>query len=36
LLPIGSALMAIYAFLLAAQRLSGEEVKRTEKLAPGQ
>jgi hypothetical protein len=28
--------MAIYAFLLAARRLSGEEVKRTEEMAPGQ
>jgi TRAP-type C4-dicarboxylate transport system permease small subunit len=35
-LPIGSVLMATYAFLLAAQRLSGEEVKRTEELAPGE
>jgi TRAP-type C4-dicarboxylate transport system permease small subunit len=36
LLPIGSALMAIYAFLMAVQRLSGEEVKRTKELAPGE
>jgi TRAP-type C4-dicarboxylate transport system permease small subunit len=35
-LPIGSVLMAIYAFLLAVQRLSGEEVKRTKELAPGE